>query len=128
MTYTVKKQNVSLYPPNTNVSFSCTDVNLAAAQCTAKTASCNSVALQSVVTDLVRLFDFYISCSFRCKDLNWTSPFCFYASGGVPLAQVEWESGCPPFQPSLCGHTLRRGDSASAVVLVKRCTESHQST
>ncbi|XP_061571489.1 methyltransferase N6AMT1 [Cololabis saira] len=31
----------------------CTDVNPAAALCTAKTASCNSVALQPVLTDLV---------------------------------------------------------------------------
>ncbi|XP_030607383.1 methyltransferase N6AMT1 [Archocentrus centrarchus] len=30
----------------------CTDVNPAAAQCTAKTASCNSVPLQPVITDL----------------------------------------------------------------------------
>ncbi|XP_008302959.1 methyltransferase N6AMT1 [Stegastes partitus] len=32
----------------------CTDVNPAAAQCTAKTASCNSVSLQPVITDLVQ--------------------------------------------------------------------------
>lgn len=32
----------------------CTDVNPAAAECTAKTASCNGVSLQPVVTDLVR--------------------------------------------------------------------------
>uniref|UniRef100_UPI003AAFB1E5 methyltransferase N6AMT1 isoform X2 n=1 Tax=Centroberyx gerrardi TaxID=166262 RepID=UPI003AAFB1E5 len=31
----------------------CTDVNPAAAQCTATTASCNSVSLQPVITDLV---------------------------------------------------------------------------
>lgn len=31
----------------------CTDVNPAAAQCTAKTASCNGVSLQPVITDLV---------------------------------------------------------------------------
>ncbi|XP_026217260.1 methyltransferase N6AMT1 [Anabas testudineus] len=31
----------------------CTDVNPAAAQCTAKTASCNDVLLQPVITDLV---------------------------------------------------------------------------
>ncbi|XP_041834969.1 methyltransferase N6AMT1 [Melanotaenia boesemani] len=31
----------------------CTDVNPAAAQCTAKTASCNNVSLQPVITDLV---------------------------------------------------------------------------
>ncbi|KAF3688473.1 HemK methyltransferase family member 2 [Channa argus] len=31
----------------------CTDVNPAAAQCTAQTASCNSVLLQPVITDLV---------------------------------------------------------------------------
>ncbi|XP_062236519.1 methyltransferase N6AMT1 [Platichthys flesus] len=31
----------------------CTDVNPAAAQCTEKTASCNSVSLQPVITDLV---------------------------------------------------------------------------
>ncbi|KAM3850746.1 methyltransferase N6AMT1 [Diretmus argenteus] len=31
----------------------CTDVNPAAAQCTLKTASCNSVSLQPVITDLV---------------------------------------------------------------------------
>lgn len=33
----------------------CTDVNPAAAQCTAKTASCNDVALQPVITSLVSL-------------------------------------------------------------------------
>uniref|UniRef100_A0A8C6Q3J6 N-6 adenine-specific DNA methyltransferase 1 n=1 Tax=Nothobranchius furzeri TaxID=105023 RepID=A0A8C6Q3J6_NOTFU len=33
--------------------FSCTDVNPAAAGCTATTASCNSVSLQPVLTDLV---------------------------------------------------------------------------
>ncbi|XP_033958555.1 methyltransferase N6AMT1 isoform X2 [Pseudochaenichthys georgianus] len=33
--------------------FSCTDVNPAAAQCTAKTASCNDVSLQPVLTSLV---------------------------------------------------------------------------
>ncbi|RVE75398.1 hypothetical protein OJAV_G00016420 [Oryzias javanicus] len=33
--------------------FICTDVNPAAAECTAKTASCNGVSLQPVVTDLV---------------------------------------------------------------------------
>ncbi|MEQ2174981.1 hypothetical protein GOODEAATRI_013376 [Goodea atripinnis] len=32
---------------------SCTDVNPAAAQCTARTASCNRVSLQPVITDLV---------------------------------------------------------------------------
>ncbi|XP_023249120.1 hemK methyltransferase family member 2 isoform X2 [Seriola lalandi dorsalis] len=32
---------------------SCTDVNPAAAQCTEKTASCNNVSLQPVITDLV---------------------------------------------------------------------------
>ncbi|XP_038153067.1 methyltransferase N6AMT1 isoform X1 [Cyprinodon tularosa] len=31
----------------------CTDVNLAAAQCTATTASCNRISLQPVITDLV---------------------------------------------------------------------------
>ncbi|XP_062301585.1 methyltransferase N6AMT1 [Scomber scombrus] len=36
-----------------SASYLCTDVNLVAAQCTAKTASCNSVALQPVITDLV---------------------------------------------------------------------------
>ena len=35
------------------VSYSCTDVNPAAAQCTAKTASCNKVLLQPVITSLV---------------------------------------------------------------------------
>ncbi|CAJ1086781.1 methyltransferase N6AMT1 [Xyrichtys novacula] len=33
--------------------FLCTDVNPAAAECTAKTASCNSVSLQPVITSLV---------------------------------------------------------------------------
>lgn len=36
-----------------SASYLCTDVNHAAAQCTAKTASCNSVSLQPVITDLV---------------------------------------------------------------------------
>ncbi|XP_013883169.1 methyltransferase N6AMT1 isoform X3 [Austrofundulus limnaeus] len=35
---------------------SCSDVNPAAAQCTAKTASCNNVSLQPVLTDLVECF------------------------------------------------------------------------
>lgn len=39
--------------------FSCTDVNPAAAQCTAETASCNRVSLQPVITDLV-----IFSCSY----------------------------------------------------------------
>ncbi|MED6267838.1 HemK methyltransferase member 2 [Characodon lateralis] len=34
----------------------CTDVNPAAAQCTARTASCNCVSLQPVITDLVESF------------------------------------------------------------------------
>ncbi|XP_041638261.1 methyltransferase N6AMT1 [Cheilinus undulatus] len=34
----------------------CTDVNPAAAECTAKTASCNSVSLQPVITSLVDSF------------------------------------------------------------------------
>ncbi|XP_027888408.1 methyltransferase N6AMT1-like [Xiphophorus couchianus] len=36
------------------VTCSCTDVNPAAAQCTARTACCNRVALQPVITDLVQ--------------------------------------------------------------------------
>lgn len=48
-------------------SCSCTDVNPAAAQCTATTASCNSVSLQPVVTDLVRLL-LFTCCSFSCAE------------------------------------------------------------
>uniref|UniRef100_A0A3B5MHS3 Methyltransferase HEMK2 n=1 Tax=Xiphophorus couchianus TaxID=32473 RepID=A0A3B5MHS3_9TELE len=36
------------------VTCSCTDVNPAAAQCTARTACCNRVALQPIITDLVQ--------------------------------------------------------------------------
>lgn len=39
--------------------FSCTDVNPAAAQCTAETASCNRVSLQPLITDLV-----IVTCSY----------------------------------------------------------------
>lgn len=39
----------------------CTDVNPAAAQCTAKTASCNDVPLQPVITSLVSLLRVHIS-------------------------------------------------------------------
>lgn len=39
----------------------CTDVNPAAAQCTAKTASCNDAPLQPVITSLVSLLHIHIS-------------------------------------------------------------------
>lgn len=40
-------------PTNVRLFVRCTDVNPAAAQCTAKTASCNDVSLQPVITSLV---------------------------------------------------------------------------
>ncbi|XP_013883167.1 methyltransferase N6AMT1 isoform X1 [Austrofundulus limnaeus] len=39
-----------------SAAYICSDVNPAAAQCTAKTASCNNVSLQPVLTDLVECF------------------------------------------------------------------------
>lgn len=39
----------------------CTDVNPAAAQCTAKTACCNDVPLQPVITSLVSLLHIHVS-------------------------------------------------------------------
>lgn len=44
----------------------CTDVNPAAAQCTAKTSSCNKVSLQPVITSLVSLR----FLRFRCVDIR----------------------------------------------------------
>lgn len=52
-------------------SSSCTDVNPAAAQCTAKTSSCNNVSLQPVLTSLVRLsHSRQVFTCFKCRYLK----------------------------------------------------------
>lgn len=45
------------------MSYSCTDVNPAAAQCTAKTSSCNKVSLQPLITSLVNWIFLVITIS-----------------------------------------------------------------
>lgn len=46
------------------------------------------------------------------EDLIFNDGCCGFPSGGGSPASTKREGGCPPLQPSVCGHTFRGGTSA----------------
>lgn len=71
----------------------CTDVNSAATKCTAKTASCNNVSLQPVVTDLVECL--LPRLTGKVDILLFNPPYVVTPSGEVGSAGIEaaWAGG-----------------------------------
>ncbi|XP_061917808.1 methyltransferase N6AMT1 [Entelurus aequoreus] len=71
----------------------CTDVNGTAAQCSAKTASCNNVCLQPVITDLVECF--LPRLSGQVDVLLFNPPYVVTSSSEVGSTGIEaaWAGG-----------------------------------
>lgn len=82
---------------------SCTDVNPAAAQCTAKTSSSNKVSLQPVITSLVSFQIFYSVCGateswffwWKQHHSMWSRELCVISSKW--WMQERWTSFTHPF-------------------------------